>query len=237
MRFGGFFSNWVPGFHQIINPDNLYASYSLKCFFDLAYCIGLCPFRLVIKHTESLKTIVLIQQWRPQKIYCVFSTCLCLSWLVRELCSPLGLKSSTKQESKHPKHIFGFLLKLLMFSIKVVTIKNFWLDQEMFLKVTSHLLRKDILHSSKTRHGEKYASKHCFIITICCTNILYNVAALFEIVTRPKMYGLTTGDDENIWTFWYHTFLVQMETLTSVTTKNQVERFLNWIDMICWAYR
>lgn len=232
------FSNWLNWFHEIINCKNLYASYCLICFFNLSYYIGLCPFRLVIKRTESSKPEVSIHQWRPQKIYCVFSTFLSVSWLIREFYNPLGLQTPTGQVSKHPKLIFGYLLQVLSFLMKLITLKSFWMDKPKFLKIANYLLNNECVPKSKTKyHSNVY--KQSVIILIFSINVLCTLVTFSEIVMRSKTFGfaIEDGDDKPIWTSMYSSILLRLEKLTSRTIKYQVDLVVDRLDNVCWIYR
>lgn len=223
--------------YQIINCNDLYASNCLKCFFNFSYYIGLCPFRLVIKRTESSKPVVLIHQWRPQKIYCVFSTTLCISWIVRETYSSLGLNAPTGQVSKHPKQIFGYLVQVISFLMKVIAIKNFWMDNEKFRKIANHLFANECDPKPKTNFKSFY--KQGVILLFFSIHVLYTFVTFFEIVTRSKTFGFAIGDgdDKPIWTSLYSSFLLKLETLTSSKTKCEFESVVDRLNNVCWIYR
>ncbi len=230
------FSRCVNWLYQKINSSNLNASYCLKCFFELLYYIGLCPFRLVIKRNGSSKPIVLIRQCLPQKIYCVVSTFLCLSWLVREIHSSLGFQTSTRPEKKHPKQIFGNIFQILSFLMKLKTLKNFWMDKYKFKKIASHLLSKESAPNSKIYH-KTIMHKHCVIIAVFLINLLYTVVVFSEIVTSDKPFDFVTGENKPIWTLLFDKFLYKLEKLSSTATKYQVELLIDQLDTVCWWYR
>lgn len=105
-----------------------------KSYFFLTYYLGCCPFRIILKKTGTL-TQFHIHQWWPQKLYCALTTILCSFWIFWD-CRPI----IQRNYGKHPAAVFQTVLTTVNSLSKLIIIKRFWMDKEMFLNILNLLL-------------------------------------------------------------------------------------------------
>ncbi len=103
----------------------------LKIYFDFAFTLATCPFRLeVLPSLEfSLKTF-----W-PQKLCCALKSILSIFWAVGQI--RYWAKSKI---SKNPTIYFEFTLTVISFTLDIIGMKNFWLNSNKFVELGNTLL-------------------------------------------------------------------------------------------------
>lgn len=108
----------------------------LKIYFDFAYCLCLCPFRLDNKFSDFSSGYgheYIVKSWWPQKLACAVASFLSLLWFIRDL------RLSAPKDPKNPSLHFRLLLKVLGFLMKFTTIKRFWMNQEEFRNILNYI--------------------------------------------------------------------------------------------------
>lgn len=110
----------------------LHSTFLIKNFFDFAFLFCLSPFHLQLAQKSPTISFSMRGYWL-HKVICVSLTFLSSLWLLREFrLNPTG-------RSRHPSTYFKLLAYIVDTFLKVVTIKEFWMNGKDVVKLINFI--------------------------------------------------------------------------------------------------
>lgn len=157
-------------------PTNKCLTYFFKVYFDVAYCLCVSPYRIVIQTQPNGGAKIITKSWWLHTFLCLIITILGAVWIVRDvrLCIP--------KDWKNPSLYFVMFLKVDVAVKKVFFLKLFWFNRQDFVNLFNFIL--DPKNSVPAENFRRVSEKT--IARLLCLMYIFNAAV--ETVT-----GHTTG--------------------------------------------
>lgn len=170
---------------QSINFSNLF-----KFYFDFAYFLCLCPFRVKPKGRDYSTISFIKCSYLPQGILCVLFTSLGLLWTVRDI------RNSIPKEPKNPRSHMLMMLSLVGSLYKATTLLKFWTCQTAILKILNYLgsCNKEYfkIRDVKFKQIPKsvwITTSKSLIVLLC---LLYCCQAIIDLVSGSQIIEITS---------------------------------------------
>lgn len=171
----------------------------LKIYFEFAYKLTVCPFRLEIlqNHKFVLKT------WWPQRIVCLIKSILSIFWAVGTIRFWVinGI-------SKNPTMYFEFTLKSISFSLDIIGLKYFWLNPNKFLELSNTFINECgcKCNQYKYQNTPKKSSSKLFEVITCS---IYLFMCVLKICHPDTLIFNDTINNGTVYTYkmnwWWNT--------------------------------
>lgn len=141
----------------------------LKCFINLMYFLGVCPFRLVWSK-NSFPQVILIRRWL-QSMLCVINTVATL------ICCMGQIRASNFVHSKKPPDYFRLLYQILLIPELLLWTKLLWLNSERIVHSINFILNSKNNFPTLNRKAAK--NMKVLATTVFALTALIAVATVF----------------------------------------------------------
>lgn len=104
------------------NNDDFDPTNFFKIYFDFAYYLCICPFRVSTRLTKNGEKTFQLQTWLPQKLFCGLNSFLCLFCMLTEI------RQGVPSTPNNPSQYFVFFSQILSGISKSLIMKVFWYE-------------------------------------------------------------------------------------------------------------
>lgn len=140
-----------------------------KVYFDTAYYLCCCPFRITSYINENGSMQFVIKSWWPHKVICGILMFSSLYWIVREF-----LDNVPSKDSKDPTSYFEFISWGVNLLWVIATLKQFWFNQQNIVRIFNYIV--DDRNSIPVPDQAGWFMRKKFSIFICLVCITFCVA-------------------------------------------------------------
>lgn len=160
---------------------------------NTAYFLCCCPFRIVRFYTKkSSSTFFISKSCWAQKLVCGISMVLGLFWIFSEILNNIP------HDFRNPSMYFHFVLYILSGLQKWHTLKSFWMQQDIILKIVNFVAENQTkLHSQKS---SIWVARKSLVCLMCLINVIIAICAFMSGVGLEKMPH--EGDRESWILMW-----------------------------------
>ncbi|CAL8072516.1 unnamed protein product [Orchesella dallaii] len=151
-------------------PGNRRELTNIICiYFDFAYYVALCPFKLV----KNDKNSYFISVWKPQKVICGIFSLLCVLRMITEIRTDT-LRQEASTYDLNPVLYFRMILRMFGLVYKFTIMKRFWVDSKEYLDVVNHIHRGNWSPHHNVKILDEVLIKGVLLYgtTICLTDLL-----------------------------------------------------------------